>query len=156
MASQIALDLIGIKSAWLWSTLATCSRLSVGCVITDHRGRIVSSGYNGAPAGEPHCDHTCDCGHEGLEDMFHFDCPSTKPCKVAVHSEANALKYAPEDVYFASSGYTMYSTHSPCDNCATEILDSGIRRLVYSVEYRNTSPLVRLAEGGIIVERREF
>ncbi len=149
MASQSELDRVLMGSALLWASLSTCSRLNVGCVIADECGRIVSSGYNGAPAGERHCDHACDCGHEGLDDMFHFDCPSTKPCKVAIHSEDNALKYADVPVI----GYTMFCTHSPCLRCAGLVLAAGIGRVVFLTEYRDTRSLDVLRMAGIEVEQ---
>ena len=153
MASQDELDRVLMGSARLWSTLATCSRLSVGCVIADPRGRVVSSGFNGSPAGQAHCDHACDCGHD-FEDPLGWDwhlsdCNSKQPCKVAVHSEANAIKYSVEPV----SGYTMYCTHSPCSNCSTLIASVGIVRVVYGVPYRNVHPLEYLEYSGVTVEQ---
>lgn len=152
MASQEQLDHVAMESARLWSTLATCSRLSVGCVITDPRGRVVSSGYNGAPAGQPHCNHDCDCGHEGLDDMFHLgDCSITERCTTAIHSERNALQYADVSV----EGFTMYCTHSPCMSCAGWILAHRVKRVVYLETYRKTKPLEVLSLAGVIVQRYE-
>lgn len=156
MASQADLDRVLMSSARLWATLSTCSRLNVGCVIADRRGRIVSSGYNGAPAGDPHCNHACDCGERVVPVGIHNStCNSQQACKVAAHSEANALQYAPEQVYFADGGYTMYCTHSPCLKCVGEILDHGIGRVVYSEPYRDTSPLDKLRGQGIVVHQHE-
>src|SRR4051794_21490938 len=73
-----------VEHAKLVATRSTCSRLQVGCVIS-REGRILVSGYNGAPARMPHCVHDYDCivahGHAEF-------CSSLKPCIVAVHAEA--------------------------------------------------------------------
>lgn len=53
-----------VETAFVWAKRSTCSRLQVGAVF--HRdGRILMTGYNGAPSGLPHCDHRCDCGKVG-------------------------------------------------------------------------------------------
>ncbi len=147
-------DRVLMSSAVLWSSMGTCARLSVGCVIADPRGRVISSGYNGAPAGLPHCEHNCDCGHEFESDpnWFHLsDCRYRQPCKVAVHSEDNALKYADVPVI----GHQMFCTHSPCMRCAGLIIAAGIGRVVYLEPYRDTTSLKVLSEANISVERYE-
>ncbi len=145
-----------INIARVVSTRSTCSRLQVGAVIVDSENHIISTGYNNAPAGQPHCDHVCICPWGDDDPIDHpGKCPAGKPCAVAVHSEANALKYAPEQVYFSESGYTMYCTHSPCSNCVTEILDHGIGRVVFLNPYRDTAPLDRLRGQGVIVQHYE-
>ena len=45
--------------AVLYSTRGTCDRLRTSCVIVKNK-RLVGAGYNGSPAGAPHCD---DVGH---------------------------------------------------------------------------------------------
>ena len=35
---------------------ATCLRRSVGCVLLDARGHVLSTGYNGVASGRPHCN----------------------------------------------------------------------------------------------------
>lgn len=54
-----------METAHVWAKRSTCSRNHVGAVIA-REGRILSQGYNGAPAGMPHCNHTCACDHKGL------------------------------------------------------------------------------------------
>jgi dCMP deaminase len=53
-----------MRQAEIVAERSTCSRAQVGVVIV-HEARVVSQGYNGAPAGMPHCDHACNCGGRG-------------------------------------------------------------------------------------------
>lgn len=53
-------DEVLIRQAEIVAERSTCTRASVGVVIA-HEYRVVSQGYNGAPAGLMHCDHTCRC-----------------------------------------------------------------------------------------------
>lgn len=48
-----------MQMAWVVSQRGTCSRLQVGCVFS-RDGRVITIGYNGAPAGMPHCNHDHD------------------------------------------------------------------------------------------------
>ena len=59
---------------------ATCPRASVGAVIVKNN-RILSTGYNGAPAGKPHCS---DVGCFLVNNH----------CTRAVHAESNAIAQA--------------------------------------------------------------
>ncbi len=106
------------------STRATCDRKKVGAVLVDRFNRIVSTGYNGSPAGLPHCD---DVGHE-LVDM-----DGRQSCVRTVHAESNALYEAGQKV----PGGTLFTTAIPCYDCAKLIVNAGISRVVYC-EYYNS------------------
>lgn len=114
----------------LVATRATCNRKHVGAVIVK-ANRIISTGYNGAPAGLPHCD---DVDHE-MKDI-----DGRPSCIRTLHAESNALDQAGP----AASGGTLYATVTPCYECAKRIINSGIVRVVYGEWYnsRNTD-LVR-------------
>lgn len=101
----------------------TCDRARVGCVIVDKHGRPVSWGYNGSPAGEPHCD---DVGHLMYGDS----------CIRTVHAEQNAVFYISRTGGPRVEGATIYCTHFPCLNCAKMIVTAGIETLVYERDYR--------------------
>lgn len=105
----------------------TCSRAQVGAVIV-RDGRIVSIGYNGAPAGQPHCDHY---PQSGAMDHDTYD----GSCTIAIHAEMNAI------IWGARAGVpidscTMYATHSTCATCAVAVVASGIKEFVYDGDYR--------------------
>src|SRR5213596_3751468 len=53
-----------MNHAWVAALRATCPRQSVGVVIA-RDGRVLVTGYNGAPAGMKHCEHPCDCSLKG-------------------------------------------------------------------------------------------
>lgn len=115
--------------AFLASTRATCDRKKVGAVIVDPNDHsIISTGYNGSPAGMPHCD---DVGHEMKEIDGRPSCIRT------LHAESNALDFAgaplPRDGI-------LYGTAMPCYDCAKRIVNARISRVYYAEYYasRNT------------------
>lgn len=138
--------------ARLWSAHSTCARLAVGAVIS-RDGRSLSTGYNGAPKGMPHCNHTrCTCARGPYtQDKFHdADCPKHGPCLKAVHAEANALAFAAR-YGLATEGAEIHTTHAPCLTCAMSIVNAGIVRVVYKTPYRDTSGLELLRSAGLSV-----
>lgn len=56
MAHRLSRDEMLMGMASLVAQRGTCSRLQVGAVFA-RNGRVISMGYNGAPAGLPHCEH---------------------------------------------------------------------------------------------------
>jgi dCMP deaminase len=111
----------------------TCNRLQVGAVIA-RNFRIISTGYNGAAQGQPHCDEMCY--------------PDGPPCKNAVHAEANAVAFAARYGY-ATDGAIIVSTDSPCLDCARLVINAGIKGVYYTREYRDLRPLKELQAAGV-------
>lgn len=147
-------DRICMDAAYLFSTRSTCSRLGVGSVIAID-GRIISTGYNGAPSGLDHCDHTCieadGCTtmthpdrHVHLPDVHAPGCPAGSFCDETVHAEANAIAFAAR-YGTPTLGASLYTTTSPCRQCAKLIINAGLSRVVYGEPYRDTSGLMLLA-----------
>lgn len=112
-----------MQMARVASQRSTCSRLNVGAVIVSHDNRIVSIGYNGTPAGQPHC-----IGNE---------CPGRQECTLTTHAEVNALDYVPRGVQPA----ILYVTHSPCWRCVKAIQDSLVVATIFEIPYRKTDHL---------------
>lgn len=130
---------------------STCSRAHVGVVIALH-GRVLSTGYNGAPAGMPHCDHACNCGaklsrEEGPTEHYGI-CRSVQPCTVSVHAEANAIAFAARHGA-KTEGAEMFTTLTPCVPCAQLIINSGIVRVVAKEAYRKLDGWELLDTAGI-------
>lgn len=119
------------------ATRATCPRASVGAVLTrDHR--ILTTGYNGAPRGVPHC---LDAGCLLVNDH----------CQRATHAEANAVVQAALHGV-GTVGATAYCTHSPCSNCTKILMSAGIERIVYETSYLDDVAAELLEEAGIAIE----
>lgn len=114
-----------------WSMNSYCKRNRVGCLVVKNK-TIISDGYNGAPTGFPNICEDCN------DVTFPY----------VLHAEANAItKLAKNTV--TSDGGTMYITLSPCYNCAKLIIQSGIKRIVFSEIYRETSSLELLNKANI-------
>jgi len=111
-------DTYFMRLAYLAATRATCARKHVGALIVDPYHRVVSTGYNGAPAGQPSCD---EIGHEMVENH----------CVRTLHAESNAIDYAGR----AAAGCTLYVTITPCYDCAKRIVNSGIVRVIWDEYY---------------------
>ena len=72
----------------------------------------------------------------------------TKP--YVLHAEANAITKIAKSGN-NSDGATLYVTASPCIECAKLIIQSGIRRVVYSETYRLTDGVDLLKRAGVEV-----
>lgn len=121
------------------ATRATCSRKAVGAVLVKDK-LILATGYNGAPAGLRHCDHT-DGG-----DLQNGHCARS------THAEQNALVQAARHG-ISIEGSTLYCTNNPCLNCAKLLINAGITRVVYDELYDDPLAFALLAEANIPVER---
>lgn len=124
------------------SKRADCTRRQVGAVIVDRNHRIVSTGYNGAPAGEPGCAsaRACPRGRLTREEMPSYaDGNQDFSNCIAIHAEDNALRYAkthPAHDHGTPETWlgelTLYTTSEPCRPCSELIVDAGIVRVVTS------------------------
>lgn len=139
------------------SQRSTCHRYvpesHIGAVIA-HSGRIISTGYNGAPAGMPHCQHPgthIDSSDSTLPDLSSIFRPLARGCTIAIHAEANAIAYAARNGT-PIGGATLYITLSPCQPCAQLIIAAGLTRVVYGRPYRDRSGLKLLDSAGVILE----
>lgn len=150
-----------MESARLWANRSTCSRAMVGAsIIRD--GRVLMSGYNGAPPGLPHCDHgVCTCKDRILsfrngeyENVSpHRDqCGMAETCYRAVHAEQNAINYCARNGV-ATEGAEIYVTFAPCLACAKSIISAGLISVTYDMPYRKTGGVELLKEAGISVSR---
>lgn len=145
MLKRISRDELLLNIAKLVAKRSTCQRASVGAILA-REGRIISMGYNGAPAGLPHCRHKVEDSRllHVDDDIDHV----VEGCTRTVHAEANAIAFA------AKSGVEtnlvdLYTTHSPCNDCAKLIINAGIARVVYIEEYRDKKPLDLLQLAGV-------
>jgi dCMP deaminase len=108
---------------------ADCTRRTIGAIIVKG-DRIVSTGYNGAPAGKPGCltASACPRGRMSTADVSPGSSYDTgSGACIALHAEQNAILRAGLDC----RGATLYLTDEPCDGCSRLIEGSGIVRIVY-------------------------
>ena len=110
------------------ATASKCVSKQVGAVIVKD-GRILSTGYNGTPAGFTNCsDHW-----EGAYTSDHHEWSKT----YEIHAEMNAIIWAARQG-ISIEGATIYVTLEPCSECSKNIIASGIKRIIYSKPYEHT------------------
>jgi dCMP deaminase len=109
------------------STGGTCARRRVGCVLTDVRGLVLSTGFNGPASGEEHC-LDFPCPGVGLAPGTGLD-----QCE-AVHAETNALMQC-RDVWQI---YTCYVTASPCISCVKALMNTSCQRVMFLEDYAHS------------------
>jgi dCMP deaminase len=110
--------------ARLVASRSTCVRRHVGAVLVKD-GHVLSTGYNGAPRGEPHCTEVGCSKPEHATRM--------EECK-AVHAEMNAIVQAAiHGVNIA--GATLYCTTQPCVMCSRVLKNAGIVDIIWDENY---------------------
>ena len=131
---QQEIDKRYLRMAAVWAENSYCKRRQVGALIVKDQ-MIISDGYNGTPA--------------GFENVCEDENNMTKP--YVLHAEANAItKLAASSN--SSKGATIYVTSAPCIECAKLIIQSGIKRVVYSEKYRTEEGCDLLRRAGIVVD----
>ena len=112
---------------------STCTRAKVGAVIVRDKN-ILATGYNGAPAGMPHC---LDAGCL----IYSSHTPSgevEENCFRTIHAEINAIAQAAKNGASIRDA-DIYITHTPCIHCVKVLINTGIRRIFYEREYKRTT-----------------
>lgn len=107
---------------------SNCIKLKVGA-ITVKNNRILSSGFNGTPNNLPNC--------------FEGGCPRCKSSSkqgenldscICIHAEINCIIEVGKDKL---EGACMYVTFFPCLQCCKQIIQSGIKKVVFKNEYNS-------------------
>ncbi len=124
-----------LRIAKEWGQLSYCQRKKVGAIIVRDK-MIISDGYNGTPTGFENC---CE-DEEGYTKWY------------VLHAEANAILKVAQSTQSCQDA-TLYITLSPCRECSKLIHQSGIKRVVYQMGYRDTSGIDFLKKAGVIVEQ---
>lgn len=130
---RLRYDKAYLRMAQTWAELSHCERKKVGALIV-RDGRIISDGYNGTPAGFSNC-----CENEHGETQWYV-----------LHAEANAILKVARSTNDCS-GATLFITLSPCKDCSKLVLQAGIRRVVYMMEYKDTTGVEFLKSAGVEV-----
>ncbi len=134
---------------YLVSERSTCTRRRVGAVAVKDK-RILATGYNGAPAGVPHClEVGCLRAQLGI--------PSGQRHEICrgLHAEQNVIIQAA--VHGINiQGAELYCTTHPCGLCSKMLINCGIRRIFYTEAYPDDLAAAMLKEAGVLVEQFNF
>ncbi|MDD2549312.1 MAG: dCMP deaminase family protein [Bacteroidales bacterium] len=134
---QLEFDKRYLEMAHVWAKNSYCKRRQVGALIVKNR-MIISDGYNGTPS--------------GFENICEDESGKTKP--YVLHAEANAITKVAKSNN-SSDGATLYVTSSPCIECSKLIIQAGIKRVVYSDDYRTTEGIELLKRAKIEILKLE-
>lgn len=125
---------------------STCARAAVGAVIVRDRN-ILATGYNGAPAGMPHCTESGCLVYTSTNPSGETE----ENCYRTIHAEINAIAQA------AKSGVSIkdsriYITHSPCIQCLKVLVNTGVGRICYGRPYKLDQVRELIEGSGVIME----
>ncbi len=126
-------DIAYLRMAKEWAKLSYCKRKQVGALIVKDK-MIISDGYNGTPTG---FENVCE-DEEGDTQWY------------VLHAEANAILKVASSTQ-SCNGATLYITLSPCKQCSKLVHQAGIKRLVYSEEYKDNAGVKFLEKAGVSV-----
>ena len=131
-----------------WSSCFQDNR-KVGAVIVKDK-RILTTGYNGAPASIKSCVEKQEC----LRRKLNIKSGTCHELCYAVHAEQNAIIQAAR-LGVALTDAVLYCTHQPCVICAKMIINSGIKRVVFKNGYPDAFAMELFAEANVKVEQFE-
>jgi dCMP deaminase len=126
---------------------SNCIKRKVAAVLVKDR-RIISTGYNGTPRGVKNCSEGgCPrCNNLAASGKDLEEC-------LCSHAEENAIT---QSAYHGVNikDAALYTTYSPCLMCTKMIINSGIREVVYNVDYELAGRAAQLLEeAGILIRR---
>jgi dCMP deaminase len=129
-AKRLEWDRYFLKICRVVAERSTCTRARVGAVIVRNR-MILTTGYNGSPAGHPHCT---DVGCLVVTST-NSDGQVEENCIRTIHAEINAIAQAAKNGV-SIDGADIYITHSPCMNCLKVLLNTGVHRICFEKPYK--------------------
>lgn len=134
-------DTYFLKLCNLASLRSNCMKRRVGAVLVA-ANRILATGYNGTPSGLRNCNQGgCARCNNTLSSttgtggrVGSSACGQNLEECLCLHAEENALLEAGRGK-IAAGGATMYCNTCPCLRCAVKIIQTGIKKVVYQLEY---------------------
>lgn len=135
-----------LEMARVIATRSTCLRRQVGALLVRDK-RVLATGYNGAPAGLPHCEEVgCRRAELGVASGTGWEL-----CR-GLHAEQNAIiQGALHGV--SVRGSVLYCTTQPCVICAKMLINAGVQRVVYEGDYADELSLEMLQQAGVELVR---
>ncbi|HPV66435.1 MAG TPA: deaminase [archaeon] len=107
-----------------------CLRKKIGAVVVKN-GRIIGSGYNGNSPSIPPCS-VIGCA----KDHFKFRPGQRNELCTGMCAEQRAMIDAIKKGYDLK-GAELYSTYSPCVSCVRYMIEFGIKKVFYKIDYRD-------------------
>ena len=137
-----------LKIASVVAERSTCRRHHMGAVAVRDK-HILSTGYNGAPAGLP------DCLELGcLRDEIGIPSGTRQEICRAIHAEQNVIVQAA--LHGVSlEGSTVYCTHTPCILCAKMLVNAKIKRFVSFRKYDDDAFIELFRQAGIEIDLKD-
>ncbi|KKN07822.1 hypothetical protein LCGC14_1063020 [marine sediment metagenome] len=147
ITNGISKDEYFMKIAEVVSLRSTCIKRSVGAILVKD-SHIISTGYNGTPAGFKHCTKET-CVRQNLKSG-----ENPELCR-GVHSEINCIVQAAIHGTSIKGDTILYSTTFPCMSCLKLIINAGIKRLVYKEGYNMENKVKEelVKESDLIIEK---
>ena len=137
-----------LKIASVVAERSTCRRHHMGAVAVKNK-HILTTGYNGAPAGAR------DCLELGcLRDELDIPSGTRHELCRAIHAEQNVIIQA--GLHGVSlEGSTVYCTHTPCVLCAKMLVNAKIARFVSFGKYNDDTFVGLFKEAGVEVDMKD-
>ncbi len=131
-----------LKIASVVAERSTCLRHHMGAIAVRDK-HILTTGYNGAPAGAKDClELGCLRDEQGIESGTRQEI-----CR-AIHAEQNVIIQA--GLHGVSlQGSAVYCTHTPCVLCAKMLVNARISRFVTFGKYNDDRFIEIFKEAGI-------
>lgn len=127
---------------------STCIKHQVAALIVKD-DRIISSGWNGVPSGQAHCEEVFKGQAKEEYRVPHRQWSLDNE----LHAEWNAICFAAKNG-IATNGADMYISLPPCNICVNLIRASGIKRVFYKKKHkRSNEGIQKLKDAGIIIEQ---
>ena len=137
-----------LKIAPVVAERSTCRRHHMGAVAVRDK-HILTTGYNGAPAGQK------DCLELGcIRDEMHIASGEKQETCRAIHAEQNVIIQAALHG-ISLEGSTIYCTHTPCVLCAKMLVNARIKRFVSFSKYSDDRFIELFREAGIEIDIKD-
>jgi dCMP deaminase len=126
---------------------SNCMKRKVAAIIVRDK-RVISTGYNGTPRGTRNCNEGgCPrCNTLAASGTALDEC-------LCSHGEENAIVQASYHGVSLKDAI-IYSTFAPCLQCAKMIINSGIREVIYNMDYPLNESAFRLfQQAGVFIRK---
>jgi len=126
---------------------STCNRAKVGAVIVREKN-ILATGYNGSPAGLPHCTEVGCLIYQSKTPNGETE----ENCYRTIHAEINAIAQAAKNGVSIRDA-DIYVTHTPCIHCLKVLINTGIRGIFYEKEYKLHTVYELLGSAAVLLQK---